>query len=112
MNKLLAASLMSCSALAADLETETFRISIESRCGEGHVTCNDVAINAHDKRGGKSVVTTGETWHTTCADGSPCRFLGYRFVDGDSTYLIHQSGLLQVVKGRDEVLLNEEGEWQ
>lgn len=55
---------------------------------------------------------TGGTWHTACADGSPCRFLGYRFQDGNVSYRVHQSGLLEVVRGRDEVLLSEQGEWQ
>jgi hypothetical protein len=50
--------------------------------------------------------------HTRCADGvSPCRFLGYVFVDGTTTYTVWANGTLSVKQGRT-VLLQEQGAWQ
>lgn len=50
--------------------------------------------------------------HTLCSDGvTPCRFLGYEFMNGNIAYRVFESGLLQVVRGENEVLVEEQGEW-
>ena len=54
-----------------------------------------------------------EPLHTLCADGAtPCRFLGYKFENGNTTYYVHQDGLLEVIRNRDEVLVRERGSWR
>jgi hypothetical protein len=53
----------------------------------------------------------GSTSHSICADGvTPCRFLGYRFQNGNTTYLVDEDGSLRVLQG-DKLLLEEQGEW-
>jgi MOSC domain-containing protein YiiM len=42
---------------------------------------------------------------------TPCRFLGYRFDNGDVIYEVSEDGLLRVTQG-GKVLLQEQGEWQ
>ncbi len=102
----------SVSVSAAELMTGTYHLEIESKCGEGNVTCESILMTGQNKHSGEPVTLTGETWHTVCADGSPCRFLGYRFFDGELTYFIHQSGLLEVIAGDRDLKLSEQGEWR
>src|SRR5688572_17562979 len=98
--------------IASTLTTANYVITISQNCEEGNVTCDDVTYHGVSKKTGKEITLKGTTKHTTCADGvSPCRFVGYEFKNGDVTYLVLESGLLQVIKGKDKVLLEEEGEW-
>jgi hypothetical protein len=47
-----------------------------------------------------------------CADGqTPCRFLGYRFANGNEIYEVSEEGWLTVTQA-GKVLLQEQGEWQ
>ena len=113
MKKLLTIALFSFTASAADLETDNYLIDIQSNCGEGDVSCNQMIYKGTSKKSGNSITLEGSAWHTLCADGvTPCRFLGYKFENGNITYYVHQDGLLEVVRNRDEVLLSEQGKWQ
>lgn len=42
---------------------------------------------------------------------TPCRFLGYRFVNGNTVYTVFESGLLSVVQDQEEILVEERGNW-
>lgn len=103
----------SASAFAAEtLTTPNFVITITRHCAEGHVSCDEVTYRGVAKKSGKAITLKGGTMHTTCADGvTPCRFLGYRFRNGDITYLVWESGVLEVRQGKDKPLLEERGVW-
>ncbi len=105
-------TLISTNAIADTLTTENYVVVIKRNCPEGHITCNNVTYTGLSKKSGKTIRLRGQTWHTTCADGvTPCRFRGYEFKNRNYTYLVHQDGLLQVIKGRSHVILEEYGNW-
>lgn len=113
MKKLIVIAFFSFSASAAELATERFIINIESRCAEGEVSCNQMTYHGTSKATGNSIMLEGSSWHTLCADGdTPCRFLGYKFENGNTAYYVHQDGLLEVIRNRDEVLVRERGSWR
>lgn len=92
------------------LETKTFSISIEVKCEEGEVTCDNVKYTGTNKKTGESVELTGKTAHHMDKEGNPGRFLGYIFKSQGVTYFLSEDGLLRVTKG-DETLLEEKGTW-
>lgn len=101
-------------AFASDrtLETDGFIILIESFCEEGEVSCNNYRYTGASKKSNNTIILNGSSWHSLCADGiSPCRFLGYKFENTDVTYFVHESGLLEVIQGNDNVLLSQQGSW-
>ena len=105
--------IFSVSTIASTLTTDNYTVTIEVHCSEGNVTCSDVSYEGVSKKSGNSIKLKGETWHSVCADGvTPCRFLGYKFKNGSYKYLVHESGLLQVIKGKTKVLVEEHGKWQ
>ncbi|MCK7458291.1 hypothetical protein [Idiomarina aminovorans] len=112
-NYLLLSAFAFCSvSAAATLTTENYIIEIERHCKEGSVTCDNVSYTGVSKMSGNSIELKGKTWHTHCADGvSPCRFLGYRFENGNVTYTVLESGVLRVVQGKGRVLIEETGAW-
>jgi hypothetical protein len=94
------------------LDTPSYVVNIEVQCPEGNVTCDDVIYTGKSKKSGKTVRIKGSTWHTVCADGvTPCRFIGYKFRSGKTTYLVTQDGDLTVTQGKN-VLLDEHGQWE
>ena len=99
-------------ALATEkLTTDSYEITIEQRCPEGHVSCDNVKYTGVHRESGKSIRLTGRTHHTTCADGvSPCRFIGYLFRRGDVTYWVGENGYLSVKQAK-KVLVEERGKW-
>ncbi|ERJ17498.1 hypothetical protein SSPSH_003710 [Salinisphaera shabanensis E1L3A] len=113
MKKLLALAFFSLTASAAQLETPNYLIDITVACAEGNISCDRVVYEGRSKESGRTITLDGRTWHTRCADGAtPCRFLGYRFDNGDTTYYVHEDGRLQVIRGCDDVLVNEQGTWR
>jgi len=100
------------SAFAATLETDNYKVTITNHCEEGSVSCGKVSYQGTSKRSGSSISLQGRTLHQTCADGiSPCRFLGYHFKNGNINYYVYESGLLQVVREPQEILIEEQGSW-
>ena len=96
-----------------ELETSAYVVKIESTCEEGEVSCDQYTYTGTNKRSGKSITLQGSSWHRLCSDGvTPCRFLGYQFHNGDITYYIHDSGLLEVIENGEKVLLRQQGEWK
>jgi hypothetical protein len=99
--------------LVAELTTKNYVVNISTNCEEGPVTCDNVTYRGLSKQTGKAITLKGSTKHTMCADGiTPCRSLGYEFKSGNITYLVLDSGVLQVLKDKSEVLLEEQGKWK
>ena len=97
---------------ARTLTTASFEVTIETRCEEGNVTCDDVSYTGVSRKTGKSISLKGSTHHSRCADGvTPCRFLGYVFRNGDINYVVTEEGLL-VVSRKSKVLMQEAGNWK
>lgn len=96
---------------SAALMTPSFIVDVESYCEEGMVVCDNVTYRGTSKKTGQHIQLTGKTLHTTCKDGiSPCRFLGWRFEHGDTTYTVLEEGVLIVEQG-SKMLLQEKGNW-
>jgi hypothetical protein len=97
---------------AQQLDTPNYKVEIQQLCPEGEVQCQQVLYKGTSKVSGASIELTGTAWHSLCADGvTPCRFLGYQFKNGRIRYLVHESGLLQVIGSSGKVLLQEQGVW-
>ncbi len=100
-------------AFGSTLTTKNHTVTISQLCPEGYVTCNNVKYVGVSNRSGNKIELNGTTLHTVCADGkTPCRFLGYEFKNGNVTYRVLESGLLQVLQGESKVLLEENGTWR
>jgi len=97
---------------AETLTTNNYIVTITQQCPEGYITCDNVKYHGVSKRSGNSIELTGTTLHTKWKDGTPCRFLGYDFNNGDFTYRVLENGLLQVIKKQNEVLFEEKGTWE
>mgnify|MGYP003383588747 CR=1 FL=1 len=97
---------------AQRLATESFDITIEVRCAEGVVGCDDVLYVGTHRKSGRAIRLVGRELHTRCADGvTPCRFLGYAFDSGDVRYMVSDDGALIVRQGK-KTLVQERGVWQ
>lgn len=103
-------ALMASPLTASTLKTANFTITIESRCPEGEVSCDEVSYVGVSKRTGASISLLGTTLHSECKDGSPCRFQGYEFRSGTVVYRVYEDGMLEVSDG-SRVLVSERGEW-
>jgi len=93
------------------LTTKHYIITIVDDRQEGEVTSESVVYVGVSKRTGKSIRLKGADWHTTGPDGSPGRFLGYKFKNGNITYLVFEEGRLEVLSGNGAVLVDETGTW-
>lgn len=94
------------------LYIHSFSVTISVLCEEGEVTCERVEYIGRSLKTGNSIRLQGRTEHTLCADGlTPCRFLGYRFTNGDFVYTVSETGMLQVTQ-KQKLLLQEQGTWQ
>lgn len=114
MKLILCSLLLLFSALtcAVQLDTPNYTVEIQQLCPEGEVQCQQVLYKGTSKVSGASIELKGKAWHSLCADGvTPCRFLGYQFNNGRIRYLVHESGLLQVMGSSGKVLLEEQGVW-
>ncbi|MDR7122048.1 hypothetical protein [Rheinheimera soli] len=97
---------------AQQLDTPNYKVEIKELCPEGEVQCQNVLYKGTSKISGASIELKGSAWHSLCADGvTPCRFLGYQFNNGRIRYLVHDSGLLQVIGSSGNVVLEEQGVW-
>lgn len=94
------------------LETPRYLIVVEQKCPEGNVTCSNVTYVGTNKSTGDSISLVGSTMHTYASDGTPNQFLGYRFENGNITYMVTVDGRLTVTRNGNEVLLEELGDWE
>lgn len=100
------------SSASQHLVTASFDITIDVRCREGVVGCDQVHYTGVHRQTGRSIELVGQERHTRCADGvTPCRFLGYVFKNGDVSYAVWDDGTLSVKRG-ERVLVQEKGEWR
>ena len=106
----LVASMSALQAGTGRLDTPSFKITVDVRCPEGEVTCDDVKYVGVNKETGEKIKLTGKTAHHYDADGTPTRMLGYIFKNDDVTYFLSEEGELRITRG-DKVLLKESGTW-
>jgi hypothetical protein len=97
------------------LVTATCEVTLVHDCEEGCVTCDDMVYYGRSRKSGHEIMLRGGSMHHTTPDGTPGGFWGYRFENGDTTYLIWQTmypnPTLQVIRGEAEVLVEEQGQW-
>ena len=94
------------------LKTKNFQITIWSGCIEGSVTCDKVFYEGTNINTGDSLQLVGKSLHTLCADEiTPCRFLGYEFLNGNYRYILTEDGSLSVYQG-ETLIKEEQGTWQ
>lgn len=94
------------------LKTKNFIVTITDDRAEGDVTSDTVKYYAVSRNTGSSIRLTGSTMHTHAPDGTPSRFLGYQFKNGNTTYCVFEDGQLTVTRGKSHVLVDEAGTWQ
>jgi hypothetical protein len=95
----------------ATLVTDNYRVTIYDFREEGEVASDKIIYYGISQKTGKDIVLVGSTWHHM-VDGVPGMFRGWKFQNGDTTYYVHQDGLLSVVQGDAKVLVDERGTWQ
>lgn len=94
----------------AVLLTPRFNITVIG-CEEGHVSCDEVKYIGVNRRTGATIRLKGSTLHTYAQDGvTPSRFLGYRFMNGNTVYQLQLDGVL-VVTQSGKPLMREQGTW-
>lgn len=98
------------SSYSATLVTKNYVVSITSNCVEGEVTCDDVTYHGKSKKSGSEIIIKGRTLHTHLSDGTPARFLGYKFINGNIVYMVTDFGALTVTQD-EKVLVSEHGKW-
>ena len=80
--------------------SKTYEFSIERRCQEGWVSCDNVLLESRNKKTGENLRIIGSTHHSTCADGiSPCRFIGYIFKKDDLKIVIDDQNIVLIRNG-------------
>jgi hypothetical protein len=97
------------------LVTEDWIVAIVDISREGTVVNDDVNFYGLSKKTGKSIRLTGSTWHTHSPDGTPSRYLGWIFKNGETTYTVEDEGdqgILEVVEKDSKVLVHEAGRWR
>lgn len=97
-------------SFASTFTTRTFTITINVRCTEPVVGCDDVDYLGINRKTGKAIRLKGKVLMSICADGvTPCHFQGYQFKNGPVTYdVILQSDSWLEVRKANKVLLHEE----
>jgi hypothetical protein len=93
------------------LLTPHYRITISDNAQEGDVGYDGVQYHGVSRKTGKAITLMGSTYHLHDRQGTPTRFLGYRFVNGDTTYVVLEMDAKLIVYQNDHELINESGEW-
>lgn len=94
-----------------NLKTPNHRVVLRINCPEGTVICNNVSYYGINFRTGASITLKGRTLHRPCQDRvTPCQFLGYEFLNGNTRYFVGEDGQLTVTQGR-RLILREMGTW-
>jgi len=98
---------------AAEFVSPAARATVTVNCPEGEVSCDDVDLELLRIPAGEVIHARGRTLHTLCRDGvTPCRFLGYEFIDGDTRIRLYESGVITIEGGDGGDILRETGEWR
>lgn len=96
--------------------TANYEVTITHLCDEeGCVSRDNYAYRGVARANGNEITMMGKTLNTMCPDGvTPGHFYGYEFTSGDVRYRIRECGesdWLEVIRGKEEVLVDEEGKW-
>jgi Ca2+-binding RTX toxin-like protein len=94
------------------LKTKNFVVTITDDRAEGDVTSDTVKYFAVSRHTGSSIRLIGSTMHTHAPDGTPSRFFGYQFKNGNTTYCVYETGHLIVTRGKSHVVVDEIGTWE
>ena len=102
---------LSVEAVAAELETRSFRIVVTENCPEGETMCQDVTYVGTNKATGKHIQLQGKVLAHMCSDGvTPCHRVGYEFKNGTYVYFVGENGNL-VVTHRGKTIVDQMGKW-
>ncbi|MFG0247247.1 MAG: hypothetical protein ACF8OB_00050 [Phycisphaeraceae bacterium JB051] len=95
------------------LLTPHYRITISDNRQEGDVAYDGVQYHGVSRTTGKSITLMGSTYHLHDKQGTPTRFLGYRFVNGDTTYDILEidDRPRLIVHQNNHTIIDEHGDW-
>ncbi|PHM35986.1 hypothetical protein Xmau_04387 [Xenorhabdus mauleonii] len=98
---------ISFAAYTSVFETKNYDITINVRCSEGNVSCDDVVFTLLNKQKQTSLVMKGKTLNRDCITGS-CDFYGYEFKNKGRIYKIYQYGILDISK-KGKLISSESG---
>jgi|GEM_PF-6899577 len=100
------------------LNTPNYIVSLYSSCKEYDISCKAV-YRGVSKKTGKTITLNGGSLYRMCDDNeTPCRFLGWQFRNGNTTYRIYE---VNVEDGKDarlavsregKTLVDEQGRWE
>ena len=93
------------------LTTKNFIVKIKNDCKKDNFTCDNFTYHGTSRKTGKSINLKGYAMKSLCDDVAMCPSQGYEFKNGNITYQVLKSGFLKVIKGRNKILLSEEGSW-
>jgi hypothetical protein len=82
---------------------------------EGNVAFGDINCTIYSKQTGQTATANGESWHTFGQDGTPSRFLGYRFENGRFKIAVDDQGPrphLLILNLDGDVIAAELGDWR
>ncbi len=88
-------------------ENENFKVTVDNRAPEGHVTSDDVHFEVIEIETGKSTKGKGSTVHTLDREGTPKRFLGYKFASEHLNYYISRFGEFRVFNVLGDIIHEE-----
>ncbi|MDX7986230.1 hypothetical protein FE392_02625 [Xenorhabdus sp. 12] len=98
---------VSFAAYTSVFETKNYDITINVRCPEGNVSCDDVVFSLFNKQKQTAMVMKGKTLNRDCVTGS-CDFYGYEFKNKGLVYKIYQYGIFDISK-KGKVISSESG---
>jgi hypothetical protein len=90
------------------LVTKNYIVTVYHNCPEGCVCCDRLIYYGVSKKSGHTLVLRGSK---LVSNGGLGHFQGYRFENGDTTYMIYAEGVLGIYQGNTHVLAHEEGVW-
>ncbi len=94
------------------LVTDYYEVTITHLCDtEGCVECDNMQYHGVSRLSGNAITLMGSTLSSHSPDGTPTRFRGYEFRNGNTTYRVLDEGWLVVTQG-DKTLIMEDGTWQ
>ncbi len=95
------------------LLTPHYIVTISDNSQEGDVAYDGVQYHGVSRTTGKSITLMGSTYHLHDKQGTPTRFLGYRFVNGDTTYDVLEIDERPrlIVHQNNHTIIDEHGDW-
>lgn len=95
------------------LVTNSYYVTVTSNCSENLMACQDVSMEAKNRKTGEVVFAQGRTMYTRCVDRvTACQFNGYEFYDRGYIYALLADGLYLIGQSRDTTIDEEVGFWR